>query len=272
MVDTFLAARPEVKKQIVSLGAGSDTRFFRLMTRNEGPPNMIYHELDFPVNTEHKIQMIMKSSVLRQVVERDGPATLTKNELSTPMLHIHAIDLRTLDPDQKIDETQEQLKSIDSELPTLLISECCLTYLKPNAADAVVKYFSKAYLKPDSPVGLALYEPINPFDAFGKVMISNLSARGIVLQTVNKYSSLDAQKARMRLYSLNDGQGAVDAWFLQEHWIGEEEKERINHVEFLDEVEELKMLMEHYSVAWGWRNGSNGDVWERWRMIQSQPT
>ena len=42
-------------------------------------------------------------------------------------------------------------------------------------------------------------------------------------------------------------------------WLRDDEKERIAGLEFLDELEELDMLLKHYCVAWGWRDGK-GDV------------
>ena len=228
-------------------------------------PNVVYHELDFPSNTIQKLAIIQRSARLKSIIGAEEISFSTGSELHCARYDLHPIDLRTLKSD-----SDPKLRDIDSELPTLILSECCLTYLNPDAADAVMNYFAITCLKPDAPLGFALYEPINPFDSFGRVMISNLAARGIVLQTVHKYCSLDAQKDRMKSYGLQDGQGAVDADFVLEHWIDETEKERLNRVEMLDEVEELKMLLRHYSVAWGWRNGFSPDTWNGWQKIKSQ--
>ena len=269
LVDDFLSAQPEVPKQIVSLGAGSDTRFFRLASKGK-LLKVVYHELDFETNTERKLDVMRTSPRLKALVGEDPAVSWSKSEVHGAQYHAHAIDLRTLDPGHASNGASRLLPQIDPKLPTLLLSECCLTYLQPSAADAVVKHFVDNALEAQTPLGLVLYEPINPFDAFGKVMVSNLAARGIVLQTLHKYSSLEAQKARLKLYGLADGQRAVDVDFLYERWIGEDEKSRISKVEMLDEVEELAMLMKHYCVAWGWRNGENGGIWDHWKLIESQ--
>ena len=215
--------------------------------------------------------MIKKSTKLKGLFGEKGDYTETETEFHSSQYHLHAIDLRTLSPSDNSSPDAGNLSHIDPDLPTLILSECCLTYLKPDAADAVVKYFAHTALKPETPVGLVLYEPINPFDAFGKVMISNLAARGIVLQTVQKYNSLDTQIARLKSYGLEDGQGAVDADFLHEQWIDAPSREVLNGIEMLDEVEELKMLLKHYCVAWGWRNGKDASVWDEWQKTESQP-
>lgn len=201
--------------------------------------------------------------MLRKLIGNSLFNLATDTELHAPNYHIHAVDLRTLDREWVRGRSgssevgpggEGKLGHIDPALPTLLISECCLTYLAPDTADAVVRHFI-SILSPAAPVALILYEPINPFDAFGKVMVSNLAARGIVLQTLQRYHSLEAQRERMKSYGFVDGQGAVDIDFVWEVWVEEEEKKRVAGLEMLDEVEELNLLAKHYCVAWGWRDG-----------------
>ena len=159
------------------------------------------------------------------------------------------------------------LDHVDLALPTLLISECCLIYLEPAAADAVLDYFASLFPSA-TPLGVVLYEPFNPFDSFGKVMVSNLAARGIVLQTLQKYHSLEIQKARLRKHGFS-GTSAADVDFLWEHRISAEEKERVAALEMVDEIEEWRLLAQHYCVAWGWRK-SDDAVWLKWRGLDGQ--
>ena len=267
-MDDFLQTEPNSRKQVISLGAGSDTRYFRLCGwRN--PPDVLYHELDFVENTRRKLVAIRMVPAMQQFL---GDATMTEDEAHGANYHLHAIDLRILNNSSSSHGETDLLDGIDPDLPTLLLSECCLTYLKPEAADAVVKYFVSGRLSPSTPVGLALYEPTNPFDAFGKVMVANLASRGIVLQTLHKYSSLDAQVQRLAALGLTSGQRAVDVDFLFEYWIDEEEKARVDQVEMLDEIEELKLLLQHYCIAWGWRNGTDSGqlLWKRWTTLPSK--
>ena len=262
LVDKFLSSEPTSKKQIISLGAGSDTRYFRLMDRKP-PPNLVYHELDFPTNTRLKIQAIKRSPNLARCVGTPVMCSQDDESLGAPSYYILPLDLRTLSLAPE-GASSSKLGDIDVSLPTLLLSECCLIYLDPIAADNVVKYFTKCLFPQSTPLGLILYEPINPFDAFGKVMVSNLAARGIVLQTLHKYSSLEAQKERLKTYGFLEESEAWDVDTLFEKWISKLEKERIGKVEMLDEVEEWRLLAKHYCIAWGWRdnekpgNGKSG--------------
>lgn len=150
----------------------------------------------------------------------------------------------------------------------------------PSAANNVVAEFAQRIFPPGIPLGMVLYEPIKPNDAFGKVMVENLARRGIELLTVQEYGSMEAQRERLRGYGFLDG---VRVWTVDMLWeaVEEEERERVARLEMVDEVEEWKLLAEHYCVAWGWRDGGEdvgegkgGDcegeksrrgVWDRWK-------
>lgn len=205
--------------------------------------------------------------------------------LHSSAYHLHALDLRSLCRDTQAgistspreEEGERGLHEIDSQLPTLLISECCLVYLSPVEAAGVVNYFTR-FLFPGSagegtPLGLIIYEPIRPDDAFGRTMVSNLAARGIQLQTLHRYASLQAQRERLLEHGFDAGQAAVDVEFLWQRWVSEAEKERVAGLEMLDEMEEWQLLARHYCVAWGWRDcsGGLGGVFEGWRDIESMP-
>lgn len=241
----------------------------------ESPPSLVYHELDFPANTQRKIAAITGSSALTGLVSQ--PFTLADNDTSlySSTLNVHPIDLRDLRSPTDEGVQPPKLEHVDASLPTLLISECCLIYLPPSAADQVVRYFSAHVFPATTPLALLLYEPINPHDSFGRVMVSNLASRGIVLQTLHKYSSLEAQKERLRMLGFGSEQRAADVDYIWDNWVGEDEKERVAALEMMDEVEEWKMLAKHYCISWGWRDGiddpdGHGSPWQRWRALPNQ--
>ncbi|EAA66818.1 hypothetical protein AN9438.2 [Aspergillus nidulans FGSC A4] len=253
------------KKQIISLGAGSDTRVFRLLSLRPAL-DIIYHEIDFAVNNTAKIKAIQGTPLLQRVLGQSQVSISNEgDELHSPAYHIHAVDLRTLAQKGEGDKSTGQDPGrrlqdfVDTTLPTLLLSECCLIYLSPNDAAGVVRYFTHTLFpasQETETLALVLYEPIRPDDAFGRTMVANLATRGIQLQTLHQYASLGAQRQRLREHGFNGGQAAADVDFLWERWVAEEEKERVAALEMLDEVEEWKLLAQHYCVAWGWRDGS----------------
>ena len=62
---------------------------------------------------------------------------------------------------------------LDTNLPTLFISECCLVYMDLNQASDLTRWIADTFKQ--AGVGLIIYEPIGGNDAFGKVMIRNLA-------------------------------------------------------------------------------------------------
>jgi len=244
LVKRFLAAEPAGRRQIISLGAGSDTRCLRLCF---GAGEVVYHELDFETNVTAKRAALERSSTLSHRL-REVKGTGCE-------YHLHAVDLRDLATD-----SPPNLPGIDWTLPTLILSECCLCYLPPDQASGVLKYFMFRLTRS---AGLIIYEPIRPFDAFGKTMVTNLASRGIHMQTLKRYSSVEAQRQRLRLAGFSDGQGARDVHQIweSEAWVAVSERERVERLEWLDEVEEWKLLASHYCVAWGWKGEVFGKAW-----------
>ncbi|PYH83185.1 leucine carboxyl methyltransferase [Aspergillus uvarum CBS 121591] len=294
---TTTPSLPRLKaKQIISLGAGSDTRIFRLLaslpSKTHPEETIIYHELDFPSNTAAKIRAIRAAPHLQRALGNAENVTISPaaDALHTPHYHLHPIDLRQLAAlassplgkgkgDLQLDTL---LPGLDPTLPTVLISECCLIYLEPEEASRVVEFFVKVFDAPAfegqagaAALGIIVYEPIRPDDAFGRTMVANLATRGIQLQTLHRYASLAAQRARLRAHGFRAGQAAADVDFLWERWVAAAEKERVAGLEMLDEMEEWRLLARHYCVAWGWREGRAGEGFEQpvfggWRALEGQ--
>jgi [phosphatase 2A protein]-leucine-carboxy methyltransferase len=255
LIRAFLSATEGQERQIVSLGAGTDTRVFRLY--KEGKLNrLIYHEVDFPAVTNMKFQLIRSTASLRDVIQRadfvDETQTWRDEGLSDGSQYwCHGLDLRDL---SKVGVTP--FVGLRTDIPTLLISECCICYLEVAEASKVVKYFTDRIPS----LSIVIYEPVYPHDPFGKQMVSNLAARHIRMPTLEEYTDTGKQKARLRnagfdfVHSLTIG----SIW---EDWIAPEEKERVDSLEGLDEVEEWNLLAGHYSVSWGWR-GIGLEAWQ----------
>jgi [phosphatase 2A protein]-leucine-carboxy methyltransferase len=103
-------------------------------------------------------------------------------------------------------------------------------------------------------------------------MVSNLTTRGIVLQTLEKYHDLEEQRRRLHDHGFGRqenrdrsgyGAQAVDIDFIWGRWIDENEKDRVEKLEWMDEVEEFVLLAKHYCVAWGWRGFENENAWKQ---------
>lgn len=276
LVDAFLTTSPSDPKQIISLGAGTDTRFFRL--RDKFPnAKLVYHELDFSSNTIAKIHSIQKHAQLHSKLPTSThPLSHQSDSYYSPTYNIHPIDLRSLatQPDASSSSSLPTLRNLNPTTPTLLLSEMCLIYLPPATVSSLLQTLLTHYLPPTTPTSLILYEPILPHDAFGRTMISNLATRNIHLPTLTAYPALSDQRERLRQCGLRTGCRGADTAFIWKEWVEGGEKERVAGLEMLDEVEELELLLRHYCVVWGWRGGGgddSNDIFSRaWRDIKEQ--
>lgn len=111
--------------------------------------------------------------------------------------------------------------------------------------------------------GVVLYEATRPADAFGRVMATNLAARGIRMPTLAAYPTPADQEARLRAAGLRQACArTVDHIWQSDGWTPPQEKDRVDALEGLDEVEEWDLLAAHYVVAWAW-DGGGFEAWER---------
>jgi [phosphatase 2A protein]-leucine-carboxy methyltransferase len=246
-------------RQIISLGAGTDTRPFRLYTQGLDRP-VIYHEVDFEVVCSRKLRTVQTSSrlagILTDLSSKEGSTTWTGRPAGggNGEYLCHGLDLRKL---QEPGE-DELLPGLRTDIPTLLISECCLCYLSPQEADGALAYFTSRI----PTLATVIYEPIRPHDAFGQVMVSNLAARRIRMPTLNLYREPEDQANRLKDvgFEVVRHMTVGDIW---QAWVDPDEKERLDQVEGLDEVEEWQLLAAHYIVVWG----SRGDGFTSWSAI-----
>lgn len=256
-------------RQIISLGAGTDTRCFRLFSQ-KNRRHLIYHEVDFPATSSRKRMIVQGTPALRRILPDPAPSSDSGDSSSwrsAPegdgnQYWCHGLDLRDLAdrPNSQQDEATLStrpglINGLRADVPTLLISECCLCYLETAQAKDVVQYFADRIPN----LGLVLYEPVKPDDAFGRQMISNLAARRIKMPTLDVYKQPKDQDERLRQagFTFVRQKSVEELW---ETWVPADEKDRLDGLEGLDEVEEWKLLAAHYIVAWG----SRGDGFDAW--------
>lgn len=62
---------------------------------------------------------------------------------------------------------------LSPDLPTLLLFECVLVYVTPEASQALIQWFVD-YFTPSAVLGAVVYEMFGLNDPFGTVMVENL--------------------------------------------------------------------------------------------------
>ncbi|CAK7264951.1 carboxy methyl transferase for protein phosphatase 2A [Sporothrix epigloea] len=269
-------------RQIVSLGAGTDTRSLRFLALREQNgraefENVVYHEVDFPTVCARKRNIVQSVSAIHSLLtspitdhgsnggedtkSSPGPAPRSWHVELAPTNHLwaHGLDLRELAAGSS--HSLATLPGLLAHVPTLLISECCLCYLQPSTATTVLRWFADRVNAPSASLGVAIYEPIRPFDAFGRTMVANLAGRGIEMPTLMVYPDGATQEARLHqeLGLLHAKHQTIDqVWRL---WVEEDEQELVNRLDGLDEIEEWELLASHYVVAWGSRGAYFDAAW-----------
>ncbi|XP_060807261.1 leucine carboxyl methyltransferase 1 [Amyelois transitella] len=236
-INQFLE-RCGTKCQIINLGCGFDTLFWRLKDTTQAVGNFI--ELDFPAVTAKKSHIIKRNKQLMQkIANEDSEVVIHEGDLHSDGYHLVGCDLRCLG------EVRRKLAaaSCSRDAPTLLLAECVLVYLRPDAADALLRHFAAEFPR----CALVVYEQCNLGDKFGEVMVRNLSARGCSLAGWRGCGPPAATAARLRAL----GFAAARSWDMQAVWraLPEDDRARAEALEMLDERELLLQLNTHYALS-----------------------
>lgn len=247
LLDAFIR-KTECDCQVINVGAGLDTTFWRLKEENLLPRK--YFEVDFPTVVARKIHNIK-----------------TKPPLSKPLIETHStdsllLDAHSLDSDRyciigadlrDISSLDEKLKKfqLNTELPTVFVSECVLVYMTPAHSSNLVCWASETF----HTAMFINYEQVNMSDRFGHVMIENLQHRHCTLAGVEVCQSLESQKDRF-LRTGWEHANALDMMTVYS-MLPQEDVERIERLEFLDEKELLQQLLQHYSICWATKDRLN---------------
>ncbi|CAI2166417.1 16059_t:CDS:2 [Funneliformis geosporum] len=231
-----------LKKQIVSLGAGSDTRYFhfKITSRNFHK----YFEIDFPEITSKKVAIIRRNNDLLDLIGTNMQIGKGGTEIYAPDYCLMSGDLRSW-ADNLVPRLKEH--GFDQSIPTLFLSECVLIYMDPIDSNKIVQWVGDN-------MKLAMFivfEQILPNDPFGSVMLQNLRAINIELRGIYAYPDLQSQKDRYLLRGWTHAE-AVDINEIHDKHIDSKELFRISKLEFLDELEEWRLLAAHYCIAWAY--------------------
>lgn len=244
LVRKFLGTEQQ-RKQVVILGAGLDTIFFRLQSSGV-LVNCEYFELDFPDVTMQKASIIKRRKPLHDLLKLNTPKDFMAavssgyTELNVPGYHLLPCDLRDLDATRAKLETAGLRPSI----PTLFVSECVLIYMQAKYSTQLVVWAASYF----DDVSFALYEQILPDDAFGKVMMANIHARGCELLSIHDFPTVEAQIARFTTNKYEVAQ-CWDMNKIYYHYLEPSERLERERLEIFDELEEFHMLQAHYCIV-----------------------
>lgn len=235
--------------QILSLGAGSDTLYFRLASRGLKPKR--YVEVDLAGVVVRKQKIIAQTEELNSLVDNE-------------VYSLFEADIVKVDDLQK---KLSKLENFDFNLPTLILSECVLVYLEPENSMKILKMISKEFQNSS----IFVYEQVRPDDAFGKVMMENLRRRGCPLKGLVAHRSPEMQIDRFKNIA---GFSHCECFDMNKIYYEVLPKPLINKIEKLeifDEFEEWHIMSAHYAIVLA-KNISNSNVNSPLHKLSLMPT
>ncbi|EJS42146.1 ppm1p [Saccharomyces arboricola H-6] len=230
----FLNANEQV--QVVNMGCGSDLRMLPLLQMF---PHLTYVDIDYNDSVQLKNKILRENENLRSTLELSG-----EDATELPVLIDHkrykliACDLNDITETTRLLDT-----CTNRDVPTVIISECLLCYMHETESQSLISTVMTKYTH-----GLWIsYDPIGgsqPNDRFGTIMQSNLKeSRNLEMPTLMIYNSKEKYASR---WSIAPNVIVNDMWEVYNTQVPEYERLRLRSLQFLDELEELKVMQTHY--------------------------
>ncbi|GAX28641.1 tRNA wybutosine-synthesizing protein 4 [Fistulifera solaris] len=253
-IEKFLGLiEPSQIAQVVVLGAGKDTNYFRLIQSRLGSnsPFVRWVEVDHATILQEKLSVIDDNSALFNVEKLGNgdyielkPIDPSAQDRSNCVMIAHDLKSGTDLLMQKLVRS-----GLHPEAPTLFISECVFMYMPDNETRRLLSALSATFQKSC----ICQYEPIvGNGDSFGQMMEENLSKAGVAGADSGLLKVRSNHDHANRLYETGFTIAiACDMYAAYEAILTDEQRLRANRSEFLDELEEFVLIMKHYSFSLG---------------------
>ncbi|TRY91864.1 hypothetical protein DNTS_027206 [Danionella cerebrum] len=178
------------RRQILSLGAGFDSLYFRL--HMEGAIGCVtVFEIDFPEVAHRKAALISNNPCLKDALadfETDINQQTDALFISSAHYKLIGLDVRK---EQEVEATLSAA-GLQRDAPTLILSEVVLTYMETHGSDAVIGWAARAL--PQSM--FVMYEQIRPDDPFGRVMQLHFLKLNSTIHALKQYPDTVTQTHR----------------------------------------------------------------------------
>ncbi|XP_028992770.1 tRNA wybutosine-synthesizing protein 4 [Betta splendens] len=226
------------QRQIVSLGAGFDSLYFRL--RADGAlQRAVVFEVDFPDVAQRKTALIHSKLTLREMLDSHPASDAVPVHVSSSQYCLLGVDVR------EESQLEEALGAagLNWAAPTLILSEVVLTYMETQRSDAVIRWAAK--ILPHSL--FIMYEQIHPLDPFGQIMQDHFLKCNSTLHALRQYPDTAAQRRRF----LDQGWEQCVCLDVNDFYLGlipEDERCRVENLEPFDEYEEWHQKCSHYFI------------------------
>jgi O-methyltransferase involved in polyketide biosynthesis len=161
-------------------------------------------------------------------------------KITSDKYSLHSCDLNDLN---NLRQVLKEAK-LDPEAPTLILSECVLVYLEPEAVRGVIECMSGTF-----PRSVFMdYEMFNPSTSFGQMMVKNFKERGVPLVSIDNFRNLD-EIQEMYVEGGYQTCEARDVQTIFTQYLPKQELQRIRKLEWLDELEQIALIQSHYFIS-----------------------
>ncbi|XP_074833229.1 tRNA wybutosine-synthesizing protein 4 isoform X3 [Carettochelys insculpta] len=226
------------RRQILSLGAGFDSLYFRLKNAGLLSRTLVY-EVDFPGVACQKAALIKSRKELATIVGEAGGRESGAMSFAGEDYKLLGVDLSELSNlEQALNEA-----GLDPEVPTMFLAEVVLTYMEISSSDALIQWAAQHF----SCAQFVLYEQIHPEDPFGHIMQQHFIQLNSVLHSLAQYPNCEAQRRRF----LQRGWAKCTVIDMNEFYTSfmpEHERQRVQALEPFDEYEEWHLKCSHYFI------------------------
>ncbi|GBG24562.1 Leucine carboxyl methyltransferase 1 [Hondaea fermentalgiana] len=254
IIERFMEATASGQRQIVVLGAGSDTTYFRLRKRGFLPD--LYVEMDLEGVVAKKLDVIRHYEHVQEalgVTAGDVDAALASPP-SARLLRSKNYVLTCADVRQPelFETVLSSLEGFDFSAPTLFISECVLCYVEPRDSEQFLRWALGKFPH----AAFTSYEQILPDDAFGRTMLGHFESRGCPLLAIKSFPDIQAQTRRFETM----GWPQVEVFDMNDVYYKCIPRSQVRHaerIEIFDEFEEWHMMQAHYCVILTSRSQDN---------------
>ncbi|XP_068281023.1 tRNA wybutosine-synthesizing protein 4 isoform X2 [Nyctibius grandis] len=228
--DFLLKTHSHPRTQILSLGAGFDSLYFRLKDVGLLRHTVVY-EVDFPNVARQKAALIKRVKELSALVGDVGGEELGVITFSGEDYKLLGVDLSEL---PELERALEEA-GLDNEVPTLFIAEVVLTYMENSRSDALIQWAAERFPQ----ACFLLYEQMHPEDPFGRVMQQHFLQLNSALHSLAQYPDCEAQQRRF----LEKGWTECSVMDMNEFFAchtPEDEQQRVQALEPFDEYEGME--------------------------------
>lgn len=179
-------------KQIISLGAGFDTTFFKLSSQSQLAPFMQhvqYVEMDFPEVALRKQSLMERDEHCSSYLKPRIASQHSSINLCTPNYCLIGVDLAKL---SIVKEVLFSHVNLSASCPTLFLSECVMTYMDTKISSDLIQFAKIEF--PESV--FVTYEQVEPHNAYGQFMQAHFDKLNSSLKGINTFTNKAKQEER----------------------------------------------------------------------------